>query len=204
MANKTVEPVDPIHFQNLAKENPKTVCKRAACQFNDDTKCYTITVWGHQYEIYPEQKKIVRQESNSPNPHSYFDLFIISYLLKPEEIRVAGEWISEKDFAGGPTFFRGPHEIPTSLISGRFAGNVEGFKEYCQTLSGTSIEMADGAYIFNITPCIPVAVLFWDGDDEFPAETKILYDRSLTDHFTLDIIFALAVDICTRIGNGSQ
>ncbi len=204
MADKTEDSVDNIHFENLAKQDPQTVCERTSCTYNDENKSYTITVWGHQYEIYPELQKIVRQESSFPKPHGYFDLFVISYLLKPEEIIVADEWISEKDFPGGPTFFRGPHEIPTALIANRFAGNVERFKEYCKTLGGVSIDMADGAFLFNITPSIPVAVLFWDGDDDFPAESKILYDKSLTEHLSLDIVFALAVDICTRIGKGSS
>ena len=37
------------------------------------------------------------------------------------------------------------------------------------------------------------------GDDEFPAESKILFDRTIIEHLALDIIFALAVEICTRV-----
>jgi len=47
---------------------------------------------------------------------------------------------------------------------------------------------------------IPVAVPLWEGNDEFAPESKILYDKSITEHLASDIVFALAVDICTRIG----
>ena len=67
--------------------------------------------------------------------------------------------------------------------------------------NGVPPDMADAAYIFKITPRIPVAVLYWEGDDEFPPESKILYDKSITEHLASDIIFALAVAICTRIGS---
>ena len=59
--------------------------------------------------------------------------------------------------------------------------------------------MADAAYRFKITPRIPVAVLHWTGDDDFPAESKILYDRTITEHLASDIIYALAVGICKRL-----
>jgi hypothetical protein len=59
--------------------------------------------------------------------------------------------------------------------------------------------MADGAYSFSITHRIPIAVLFWDGDDDFPAEAKILFDRTITAHLTLDIVFSLADVVCRRI-----
>lgn len=59
--------------------------------------------------------------------------------------------------------------------------------------------MADAAFIFYITDRIPVAVLYWAGDDEFPAESKLLYDSTLPSHFALDIVFALAVGICEEL-----
>ena len=46
-----------------------------------------------------------------------------------------------------------------------------------------------------------IKLLYWDGDDEFSPEAKILFDASIAEHLTLDIIFALAVYICERIGS---
>jgi hypothetical protein len=60
--------------------------------------------------------------------------------------------------------------------------------------------MADAAYRFLIAPRIPVAVLYWDGDDDFAAEARIHYDRTVAAHLALDVIFALATGICHRLG----
>ena len=98
----------------------------------------------------------------------------------------------------GPTFFRRPHEIPTRLISERFGNDIEAFIKKGMTLHGTALDMGDAAYRFDIVPGITVAVLYWVGDDEFPPEAKILYDRSISKQLTLDIVFALAVEICNR------
>jgi hypothetical protein len=56
--------------------------------------------------------------------------------------------------------------------------------------------MADAAFSFSITPRIPVAVLLWVGDDEFESEAKLLFDKTIVQHLPLDIIYALAVEIC--------
>jgi hypothetical protein len=58
--------------------------------------------------------------------------------------------------------------------------------------------MADVAYRFDIVPRIPVGVLYWQGDEDFPAEAKILYDQTITAHLASDIVYALAVGICER------
>ena len=66
---------------------------------------------------------------------------------------------------------------------------------------GTPLDMADAAYSFNITSHISVAVLYWAGDDDFPPESKLLYDKTITEHLASDILFALAVEICKKIGS---
>ncbi len=193
--------IGAVYFKDLAEKIPEDVCRKALCKYDDVKKYYTLSVWGDEYAIHPYEQIIDRISNNFQSPHEYLYVFIIHYLLKSKEAELCNEWISEKDIPGGSTFFRGPHEIPTSLISSRYSSDIEGFRKVCVQLDGIPLDMADAAYVFRITPRIPVAVLYWDGDDEFPPESKILFDKSVTEHLALDIIFALAVDICTRIGS---
>lgn len=192
--------VDAVFFKELAGQNPEDVCGRALCRYDNGTNSYYLTVWGDEYMISPHESNITRISNNFKKPHEYLYVFIINYLFRAKKIDIYKEWISEKDIPDGAAFFRGPHEIPTHLISSRYNGDIEKFRKVCARLNGIPLDMADAAYAFNITPRIPVAVLYWDGDDEFPPESKLLYDKSITEHLALDIIFALAVDICTRIG----
>ncbi|MFH2011629.1 MAG: DUF3786 domain-containing protein [Pseudomonadota bacterium] len=193
--------IDIIHFQDLAKQDPKDVCRRALCKYDDEKKSYILSVWGDDYVIYPNEFKINQLTNNFQGSHVFFYHFIMHYLLKSKEIETSNEWISEKDIPGGVTFFRGPHEIPTYLISRQYTNNINEFKKRCEQLKGIPLDMAEAAYGFKITSKIPVAVLYWKGDCDFSPESKILYDSTIIEHLTPDIIFTLAVEICTRIGN---
>ncbi len=195
--------IDKMSFMELAEQSPEDVCRRAVCRYDHIDRCYTLSVWGEEYAIYPHELKIESITSNFTRPHDYFYIFLVNYLLQANETKLCEEWISEKDILGGSAFFRGPHEIPTNLISSRYSGNIEEFNKICQQLGGTPLNMADASYSFQITPRVLVAVLYWDGDEDFPPESKILYDKSIAGHIALDIIFALAVDICSRIGRAS-
>jgi hypothetical protein len=192
--------IDKVYFQDLSEQDPNDVCRRAGCKYCDGNGFYTLSVWGDEYAIYPHESRIDRIANNVHSPHDFFYLFIIYYLLKSKNIEPSGEWISEKDIPGGVTFFRGPHEIPTRLICRQYKNDIEAFRKKCKQLQGLPMDMADAAYRFEITPRIPVSVLYWAGDDDFPPEAKILYDRTISEHLATDIIFALAVEICTRIG----
>ena len=188
--------IDRIFFQDLVEQNPQDVCRRASCRFDVENQCYLLVVWGYPYQIFPYQCKIKCLDKHIQRPHEWLSLFMLHYLLKAKEIEISNEWISEKDIPGGTTFFRGPHAIPTHLISHRFKNDMKAFKKRCEQLHGIALNLADQAYRFEITPKIPVAVLYWYGDDDFPTESKILFDRTIIEQLPADIIYALAVGIC--------
>ena len=191
--------IDKSYFRELAKSDPENVCRRALCQYENDTHSYLLSVWGEDYLVNPSGFIIKRLGLRSADIDDLMGLFIIYYLLKCKNVEIENDWISEKDMPGGVTFFRGPHAIPTELISNKFSGMIGEFNQCCQLLDGHPLEMADSACSFSITSRIPVAVLLWDGDDDFPAEAKILFDRTITEHLTLDIVYSLAVVVCQRI-----
>jgi hypothetical protein len=198
------ELIDRVYFQELSEQNPMDVCRRALCSYDEINKFYTVSVWGERYKIYPHQFRIEYFNKGRERFHPYLDLFAVHYLLHAKEIEPANQWISEKDIPGGSTFFRGPHEIPTNLITVRFDSDIEGFNAKCEQLMGLPLLLADAAFAFKITPRIPVAVLYWAGDDEFPTESKILYDKTIAEQLASDIIYALAVGVCERVGKSIQ
>lgn len=191
--------IAPLHFRELSRCNPTDVCRRSLCRFDEKQNAFILTAWNAPCVVHPHEEKVSNRSTGDQYTDDYFGLFIVHYLLGCREKAAAGEWISEKETPGGAGFFRGPHEVPTFLITKRFGEDITAFQKRCETLHGTPLHMADAAYRFEVAPRIPVAALFWEGDDEFPPEAKLLFDRTVSDHLPLDIIFALAVAVCQRI-----
>ncbi len=192
--------LDAVHFDELAKCDPDVLCQRAFCEYDRKKRFYTLTIWGESYTISLTERKIVSITSGF-SPNDYFQIFLVNYLQQSKDIGIAGEWVSEKDFPGGPTFFRGPHEIPTGFISRLYENDLASFSKRCVDQGGKPLEMGDAAFSFSISPNITLAVLYWIGDEDFPPEAKILYDKALGDFLALDIVYALAVEACQRIGH---
>lgn len=191
--------VDISLLRELAKRDSVEVCKRALCRYDDKNQIYYLSYWGDDYRVSLRNSSIERITSNRPEPHEYFGVFLVNYLLQITSVPLSNRWISEKDLLGGSTFFRGPHVIPTPLISSRFENDLDGFCQVCENLSGSVMEMGDASYCFRLTERIGLAIVYWYGDDEFPAEARLLFDQSLSGALALDTLFALAVDFCWRI-----
>ena len=192
--------IAPIHYRELADKDPETVCRRTGCFYDKDRQCYELEVWDDIYHIYPHEPRIECQGRGSQAVHEYVSIFIVHYLLTAVEAVIEDEWISEKDIPGGPTFFRGPHAIPTDLITRAYQNDIAAFGRRCRALRGEAVKMGDAAFRFQMTGRLPVVVLYWQGDEDFPPEARMLFDRSICRFLALDVVFALAVEICARIG----
>lgn len=62
-----------------------------------------------------------------------------------------------------------------------FAGRAERLRQACQRLGGTQLQISAGADVycqFDIFPFFPIQFRFWDADDEFPAQIRILWDQN--------------------------
>lgn len=187
--------VSPSHFKDLLDLEPGDVCARSLCGYDSESGTYSLHGWDRRYSINPTNRTITTADKKK-SQHGYFDLFLIHYLLGAQAVEPTGEWISEKDMPGGVTFFRGPHAVPTGLITDVVGDDLDRFRTLCESFGGTPLGMGDAAYSFTVTDRIPVAILYWIGDEDFPAEAKILYDRTITEHLELDGIYALMVSIC--------
>ena len=194
------EQIDKTNFSDLKFCDPEEVVLRTDCKFDKTREQYFINIWGHRYCVDLKNYEVRPEKSGLKTYHGYLHLFILYYLMKSKNTLPSGVWVSEKDIPGGAAFFRGPHTIPADLITGRFKDDIGLFQKKCEKLKGLSIELADAAFLFNITPTIPVAVLYWYGDEDFPSEAKLLFDRTIDQHLPLDIIYALAVEICYTLG----
>lgn len=192
--------IDNTFFRDLAGKKPEDVCRRAGCHYDDEKKCYSLSVLGRKYVVFPHDFRVECIDAPDQAVGEYLSLFIIHYLLTSRSVEFDGEWISEKDIPGGEGFFRGPHLFPTHVITEKYGNDVYMFKTVCKKMGGLPIEMADAAFSFEVAPRIRIALLFWEGDEDFPPEVKMLFDKTVGEHLALDIIYAVACFLCYQIG----
>lgn len=188
--------IDPIHFKDLAAENPDRVIKRCDAAYDGKDGGYRVRFWNREIRVIPEQQEVSCPGLNFAGSWAYVPLILVHYLLSAKKTAPGGDWVSEKDLPGGAAFFRGPHTLPVNLVAEGFKAKTEEFHTRCRDLGGQVLGMADAAYAFPLLPSIPAAVLFWEADEMFGADTRLLFDRTISDHLPLDIIYALGVTLC--------
>jgi len=77
-----------------------------------------------------------------------------------------------------------------------FAKAFEGKKERLiaagERLGLQRIGYSDAGFQAKAFECVPVQILFWDGDDEFPAQANILFDENITEFTHEETVVVIA------------
>ena len=73
-----------------------------------------------------------------------------------------------------------------------FTGHTHQLRRALEAMGGREVPWGDVGYQVEAFACIPVRFLFWEGDEEFPAQANLLFDRSATDYIHGESIVTLA------------
>ena len=57
------------------------------------------------------------------------------------------------------------------------AGQPEAFSKAAELLGGQRAAFGDLSYLIPVLPRIPLILILWQGDEEFPPNGNILFDR---------------------------
>ena len=81
--------------------------------------------------------------------------------------------------------------MPIDKLEQAFGRNQDVFASLFLSLGGKTADGGDSAFDFLFFPRLPVRLILWLADDEFPARMSFLFDRSANQHLKLDGLWAV-------------
>jgi len=188
---------DPLLWVQLEGEIPEEICRRALVSYGHE-QGFLLPFLNQTFQILPRTRSIVPLYSHAPKIKSFeLDLIILTYLLRVQAMEMSEKMVNEKQIPGGEAFFRGPHSLNTRPIEEVFGEDREAFLSAGRSLNGKVRDLGDAAICLPVLPRIPVTLILWEKDDEFPAEVTVNFDSTISSHLPLDIIWAV-VDVVSK------
>jgi hypothetical protein len=80
-----------------------------------------------------------------------------------------------------------------------FDNDLHRFKDAASATEGEAISHGDAGFLFWALPRIPMAVVYWLGDDEFPPNANVLFDASAGHYLSTDGLAVLGRELCSKI-----
>lgn len=80
-----------------------------------------------------------------------------------------------------------------------FSGKSNELKRVCEMLKGKPAEVGDVSFIIPVFDFLPVMFQFWEGDDEFASQLRLLWDHHTLDFLHYETTYFIAFYLLERM-----
>jgi len=129
-------------------------------------------------------------------------IYHLFYYVKPGA-RVRGEFVPFRQVKRAAPFEAAYIRTILKPMAEAFEGHTEELKKACLALGGEAISQGDVGYKIYAFDCMPLEIIFWDGDEEFPAQANILFDADITDFLHEETVVCVAAELFRRLAEES-
>jgi hypothetical protein len=135
---------------------------------------------------------MVAMDTSDEDLPLHYQAVLAYYFATSDAAPLTGKWISFAEMPDGRTYNPAFQGYSGDILVKAFGSNLEAFTTACERNGGVATPMGDAAFIFYALPRLPLLVNYWCGDEDFPSNCKILFDRSAR-HY-------LPTDVCAIVG----
>ena len=180
---------------------PGVLAARTGSEFGGDdhrSNEFHLLLWGKPVSLtYPSFIALDPATRQELRPDQL--TLLLYYFSAADGTPETGQWISFADLPDGRFYnqaFQGytGHELVKAIGSDQPA-----FERAAASLDGRPYPQGDAAFIFRALPYMALLVIFWQGDEDFPASYQILFDASASHYLPTDACAILGSTLTHRL-----
>ncbi|MFA5307935.1 MAG: DUF3786 domain-containing protein [Dehalococcoidales bacterium] len=165
-------------------------CRKSGARYLPAEKSVIIDYLNRFYRISLPGGEVSSIINNEPVPLRD-KILILHYFNRASGTPLSGRNITYKELAEGinyyPTFFKRAIEP----IINSFKDDPRLLLEASATLGGHKTDYGDMAVAIDAFPLVPVTVVIWRGDKEFPPNGNIMFDSTIPEYLPTEDITIL-------------
>lgn len=168
----------------------------------DETYLY-IPCMGEMYRLKLSAGSLEKETDDGWQGDLFFNesmcIYHLLHYTKDTPV-VSGVWVPFESLEG-----QGQRKkLPDPLLvpfSKKFAGKTAELEKACKSLGETFLSKGDVSCEFEFFPGICLQLIFWDEDEDFPAQTQILADKTITDFVHTETVGCMISELLEKIEN---
>jgi Domain of unknown function (DUF3786) len=182
-----------IARQEFRQKDPEAMALRSGTHFSNDSSGGVLAVpfinrritvsWpGGQITGPDPARELPLQEQ----------VLVMHYLLRVSDTPLAMSWITFREIPSGEFYYSAFVKRAKEPLVKTFGDRPQLLAELGTQMGGTQWEEGDVSVYFQAFPKIPVCLVLWAGDDEFPPDGNILFDASISQFLSAEDVAVLS------------
>lgn len=148
-----------------------------------------------EYRVPHPELVVYDMETGQPSREE-LQALLLDYLRRADGTPPSGEWLAFRELPDGQFYFRAFQGYSGDALVREIGDDLEGFRRAALALGGSSLELGDAAFAFQVLPHLWMAVVYWRGDDEFPPRASVLFDAAAGRYLPTDGLAILGRWLC--------
>jgi hypothetical protein len=179
----------------LRELDPSELARRAGLARDGET--LMLTLLGKTYALdWPD---LVARKPNGEPCRDDLRILFLDYLRHGDGSAPTGKWIGYQELPNGSFYRQAFQGYTGDQLVRDLGGDIEVFRGAAKALGGEPVELGDAAFAFRAFPNVPLAVVWWAGDEEFPANATVLFDEVAGRYLPTDGLAVLGRMLCRAL-----
>ncbi len=187
--------------ERLAKiDNIEQQCLNsgASCEVIDSRKVITLEYLNQRYQItLPDIE--VSLKGGGEEVKLREKILILHYFTQAKGTRLSNKVIAYKELPSATNYVSTFSKRAIKPLVDNFGKEPDRLLEVAKVLGGRKTDYGDAAVTINAFSRVPITLVLWRGDEEFPPNGNILFDSTISDYLTLDDINVLCETLVWRL-----
>ena len=186
-----------LAVEKLASEPLETITGRGGFEMTEENG-FSVPFLGKTYRVsYPAFDFITQEEPSQETPIQ--EQVLILHYLTASGGSPSGNWVAYREIPGATFYFSAFVKRAVDPLKKAFGADASLLEAPAKMLGGTPVDAGDVGFEFRLFPKVPIQLILWEGDEEFPAEANILFDDSIGDLLSPEDIAWLAGMLVYRL-----
>lgn len=140
---------------------------------------YRIVHFGRAYRIDAGSGVITAEDGGPATRTQRLNIYTLLGYCRDDAV-ITGRWVPFREVPGAAPFAPAFDRTVLKPLAATFSGHLPELRRAAEALGAAPLQSGDAGFQLEAFACIPLQYLFWDGDDEFPAQANVLFDSGVT------------------------
>ena len=190
------------YLKTYQEIDPKEICERTGFFYDEEKKVFTVVFMGSTYEIsFPDYKISHKEDEKGVYPLEEAmnaKIFMVRYLSEKAKTLSSGKFLTYREVPWGEVYFRQFQGRCLMRLAFSYGNKLEAFKKVMTAMGAKPLEQGDCAFELEFMEGFFIRLILWEGDDEFPPSSQILFSDNFAVTFAAEDL-AVAGDICINM-----
>ncbi|MFM8320764.1 MAG: DUF3786 domain-containing protein [Chloroflexota bacterium] len=141
----------------------------------------------------------VRWTDTGDGANPFDQALVLYYLSTADGAPLLDGWVSFADLPDGRFYVQAFNGYTGQELAKAFGDDRFAFEQAAQQLGGEPFALGDAAYRFLPLPRAPLAVVYWQGDEDFPASCQLLFNTAASHYLPTDAYAILGSTLTRRL-----